>query len=63
MKIELTEMEANYVTMLLGADLKRMGDLMDHAISHSTEIMLPTYDHCANVLTKVQAAWQRSSDS
>jgi len=51
--IRITATQKIYLQMLLNSDLKRMTDLYDHAIAHQTEIFIPQFDTCAQLVAKL----------
>lgn len=62
MNIELTLKENQYLLKLVMADLKRMDDLADHAVSHGTEIYLPVHSVAADIQMYLLNSWDSSKN-
>lgn len=50
MRIELHNVETGYLLRLVSADYQRMNALMDHAICHGAEVVLPDFDTAGDLL-------------
>jgi hypothetical protein len=53
-RIEVNEKQLDYLVRLIAADFQRMNALMDHAICHGSEVVLPDFDVAADILRSLE---------